>query len=43
MKSPTLFRIGDRANDGGKMMLAISRKMTGQESMAVAEYSNGLR
>jgi cytochrome c553 len=37
------FRSGDRANDGGKMMQIIARKMTDQEMKAVAEYINGLR
>ncbi len=37
------FRSGDRANDGGKMMEVIARKMTDQEMKAVAEYVNGLR
>ncbi|MBI5937961.1 MAG: cytochrome c4 [Betaproteobacteria bacterium] len=37
------FRTGDRANDGGKMMQTIARKMTDQEMRAVAEYISGLR
>jgi len=37
------FRSGDRANDGGKMMQVIAKKMTDQEMKAVAEYVNGLR
>ena len=37
------FRSGDRANDGGKMMQVIARKLTDQEMKAVAEYVNGLR
>ncbi len=37
------FRSGDRANDGGKMMRVIARKMTDQEMQAVAEYVSGLR
>ncbi|MEW5788451.1 MAG: c-type cytochrome [Pseudomonadota bacterium] len=37
------FRSGDRANDGGKMMQVIARKMTDQEMKAAAEYVNGLR
>jgi cytochrome c553 len=37
------FRSGDRANDGGKMMQVIARKMTDQEMKAVAEYVSGLR
>ncbi|MEW6678176.1 MAG: c-type cytochrome [Pseudomonadota bacterium] len=36
------FRSGDRANDGGKMMQVIARKMTDQEMKAVAEYISGL-
>lgn len=37
------FRSGDRANDGGKMMQTIARKMTDQEMKTVAEYISGLR
>jgi cytochrome c553 len=37
------FRTGDRANDGGKMMQTIAKKMTDQEMRAVAEYISGLR
>jgi len=37
------FRSGDRANDGGKMMQVIARKLTDQEIRAVAEYISGLR
>lgn len=37
------FRTGDRANDGGKMMQTIARKMTDQEMRAAAEYISGLR
>ncbi|MDP2433524.1 MAG: c-type cytochrome [Pseudomonadota bacterium] len=37
------FRSGDRANDGGKMMQVIAKKLTDQEMKAVAEYVNGLR
>lgn len=37
------FRSGDRANDGGKMMQVIARKMTDSEMKAVAEYMSGLR
>lgn len=37
------FRSGDRANDGGKMMQVIARKLTDREMKAVAEYINGLR
>ena len=36
------FRVGDRANDGGKMMRTIAAKMTDQEMKAVAEYISGL-
>jgi cytochrome c553 len=36
------FRLGDRANDGGKMMRTIAAKMTDQEMKAVAEYISGL-
>ena len=37
------FRSGDRANDGGKMMQVIARKMTDREMRAVAEFISGLR
>ncbi len=37
------FRSGDRANDGGKMMQVIARKMTDQEMKPAAEYISGLR
>jgi len=37
------FRSGDRANDGGKMMQVIARKLTDREMQAVAEYISGLR
>lgn len=37
------FRSGDRANDGGRMMQVIARKMTDREMRAVAEYISGLR
>lgn len=37
------FRSGDRANDGGKMMQVIARKLTDREMLAVAEYISGLR
>lgn len=37
------FRTGDRANDGGKMMETIAKKMTEDEMRAVAEYISGLR
>jgi cytochrome c553 len=37
------FRSGDRANDGGKMMQVIARKLTDQEMKAAAEYISGLR
>ncbi|BBP01907.1 c-type cytochrome [Sulfuriferula nivalis] len=36
------FRLGDRANDGGKMMRTIAAKLTDQEMKAVAEYISGL-
>ncbi|OIQ71854.1 cytochrome c4 precursor [mine drainage metagenome] len=36
------FRMGERANDGGKMMRMIAAKMTDQEMKAVAEYISGL-
>ena len=38
-----LFRSGERANDGGKMMRVIAGKMSDQEMRAVAEYIAGLR
>ncbi len=37
------FRSGDRANDGGKMMQVIARKLTDREMRAVAEFVSGLR
>lgn len=37
------FRSGDRANDGGKMMQVIAKKLTDQEMKAAAEYISGLR
>jgi cytochrome c553 len=37
------FRSGDRANDAGKMMQVIARRLTDQEMRAVAEYIAGLR
>ncbi|HRH82282.1 MAG TPA: c-type cytochrome [Thiobacillaceae bacterium] len=37
------FRSADRANDGGKMMQVIARKLTDAEMKAVAEYVSGLR
>lgn len=37
------FRSGARANDGGRMMQVIARKLTDQEMKAVAEYVSGLR
>lgn len=37
-----LFRSGERANDGGKMMRVIAGKMSDQEMRAVAEYIAGL-
>lgn len=36
------FRLGERANDGGKMMRTIAAKMTDQEMKAVGEYISGL-
>lgn len=36
------FRLGERANDGGKMMRVIATKMTDQEMKAVGEYISGL-
>lgn len=38
-----LFRTGERANDGGKMMRVIAGKMSEQEMRAVADYIAGLR
>ncbi len=37
------FRLGDRANDGGKMMRTIASKLTDQQMKAVAEYVSGLQ
>ncbi len=37
------FRLGQRANDGGKMMRNIAARMTDQEMKAVAEYVSGLQ
>lgn len=37
------FRIGERANDGAKMMRVISAKMTDGDMKAVAAYIQGLR
>ncbi|MDA8224462.1 MAG: c-type cytochrome [Betaproteobacteria bacterium] len=37
------FRLGQRANDGGKMMRTIAARMTDQEMKAVAEYVSGLQ
>ena len=37
------FRIGERANDGAKMMRTIAAKMTDAEMRAVATYIQGLR
>ncbi len=37
------FRLGQRANDGGKMMEVIAAKMTDQEMKSVAEYVSGLQ
>ena len=36
------FRLGDRANDGGKMMRTIAARLTDHEMKAVAEYVSGL-
>ena len=36
------FRLGDRANDGGKMMRTIAARLTDQDMKAVAEYVSGL-
>lgn len=36
------FRLGERTNDGGKMMRTIAAKMTDQEMKAAAEYISGL-
>lgn len=37
------FRLGERANDGGKMMRTIAAKMTDADMKAVASYIQGLR
>ena len=37
------FRLGQRTNDGGKMMENIAARMTDQEMKAVAEYVSGLQ
>ena len=37
------FRLGQRANDGGKMMRTIAARMTDQEMKAVAAYVSGLQ
>ncbi|MHB1677265.1 MAG: c-type cytochrome [Sulfuriferula sp.] len=36
------FRLGDRSNDGGKMMRTIAARLTDHEMKAVAEYVSGL-
>ncbi len=36
------FRLGDRSNDGGKMMRTIAGRLTDHEMKAVAEYVSGL-
>ncbi|GAO34835.1 cytochrome C [Sulfuricella sp. T08] len=36
------FRIGERANDPGKMMQMVAMKMSDQDMKAVAEYISGL-
>ncbi len=36
------FRVGDRTNDGGKMMEVIAARLTDQEMKAVSEYVSGL-
>jgi cytochrome c553 len=37
------FRVGERANDGAKMMRTIAAKMTDADMKAVASYIQGLR
>jgi cytochrome c553 len=37
------FRVGERANDGAKMMRTIAAKMTDSDMKAVATYIQGLR
>lgn len=37
------FRVGERANDGAKMMRSIAAKMTDADMKAVAAYIQGLR
>lgn len=37
------FRMGQRANDGGKMMETIAQKLTDQQMKGVAEYMSGLQ
>lgn len=37
------FRLGERANDGAKMMRSIAAKMTDADMKAVASYIQGLR
>lgn len=38
-----LFRSGERANDGAKMMRTIASRLTDQDMAAVADYIQGLR
>lgn len=38
-----LFRSGERANDGAKMMRAIASRLSDQDMAAVADYIQGLR
>ncbi|HZV98471.1 MAG TPA: c-type cytochrome [Methylophilaceae bacterium] len=38
-----IFRSGERANDGAKMMRSIAAKLTDQDMAAVADYIQGLR
>ena len=38
-----LFRTGERANDGAKMMRTIAAKMTDADMKAVSAYIQGLR
>jgi cytochrome c553 len=37
------FRVGERSNDGAKMMRSIAAKMTDADMKAVASYIQGLR
>ncbi len=37
------FRLGDRSNDGGKMMRTIAARLTDHEMKAVADYVSGLQ